>query len=85
MLLQARPGTPTHINKAWPGLPSVLPAGASACAGATPPAGPPGWPGSFKVHIKVQHQQLGLLGAVAAAHGAHELRVGGTDAPHDPP
>lgn len=37
---------------------------------------------SLHVHVKVQHQQLGLLGAVAAAHGAHQLGVGRADAPH---
>lgn len=39
-------------------------------------------PASLHVHVKVQHQQLGLLGAVAAAHGAHQLGVGGPDSPH---
>ena len=37
---------------------------------------------SLHVHVKVQHQQLGLFCAVAAAHGAHQLGVGGPDAPH---
>lgn len=37
---------------------------------------------SLHVHVKVQHQQLGLLCAVAAAHRAHQLGVGGPDAPH---
>lgn len=37
---------------------------------------------SLHVHVKVQHQQLGLLCAVAAAHRAHQLGVGGADAPH---
>lgn len=37
---------------------------------------------SLHVHIKVQHQQLGLLCAVAAAHRAYQLGVGGPDAPH---
>lgn len=39
-------------------------------------------PPSLHVHVKVQHQQLGLLCAVAAAHRAHQLGVGGPDAPH---
>lgn len=38
---------------------------------------------SFHVHVKVQHQQLGFLGAVAAAHSTHQLGVGGPDAPHN--
>lgn len=37
---------------------------------------------SLHVHVKVQHQQLGLLCAVAAAHRAHQLGVGGPDTPH---
>lgn len=45
-----------------------------------PPSSPP--TASLHVHVKVQHQQLGLLGAVAAAHGAHQLGVGGPDSPH---
>lgn len=39
-------------------------------------------PSSLHVHVKVQHQQLGLLCAVAAAHRANQLGVGGADAPH---
>lgn len=42
-------------------------------------------PASLHVHVKVQHQQLGLLRAVAAAHRTHQLGVGGPDAPHHPP
>lgn len=37
---------------------------------------------SLHVYIKVQHQQLGLLCAVATAHRAYQLGVGGSDAPH---
>lgn len=37
---------------------------------------------SFHVHVEVQHQQLGLLGAVTAAHRAHQFGVGGADPPH---
>lgn len=33
-------------------------------------------------HVEVEHEQLGLLGAVARAHGADELGGGGPDAPH---
>lgn len=33
-------------------------------------------------HVEVEHQQLGLLGAVAAADGADQLGGGGPDAPH---
>lgn len=40
---------------------------------------------SLHVHVKVEHQQLGLLCAVAAAHRAHQLGVGGPDAPHHAP
>lgn len=34
-------------------------------------------------HVEVEHQQLGLLGAVAGPDGAYELGGGGPDAPHD--
>lgn len=37
---------------------------------------------SLHVHVKVKHQQLGLLGAIATAHGADQFGVGGPDAPH---
>ncbi len=35
-----------------------------------------------RVHVEVQHHQLGLLGAVPGAHGAHQLGLVGADAPH---
>jgi len=34
------------------------------------------------VHVKVEHQQLGLLGAVAASDSAHQRRVRRPDAPN---
>lgn len=41
--------------------------------------------GHFLVlHIEVQHHELGLLGAVAAAHGAHQLGVVAAQSPHHP-
>lgn len=46
------------------------------------PPPPPPAAASLHVHVEVQHQQLGLLGAVAAAHGTHQLGVGRADAPH---
>lgn len=39
-------------------------------------------PLSLHIYVKVQHQQLGLLCAVAATNRAHQLGVGGPDAPH---
>lgn len=33
--------------------------------------------------VKVEHEQLGLLGAVARANGAHELGGRGPNTPHD--
>lgn len=57
---------------ASPPLPSVVPS-----LHPSPSRSP-----SLHVHVKVQHQQLGLLCAVAAAHRAHQLGVGGPDAPH---
>lgn len=36
-------------------------------------------------HVEVQHEQLGLLGAVARAHRAYQLGGRGPDAPHDAP
>lgn len=38
-------------------------------------------PPSLHVHIKVQHQELGFLCAVTAAHRANEFGIGGTDSP----
>lgn len=38
---------------------------------------------SLEFDVEVEHEQFGLLGAVPAAHGAHQLYVGGSDPPHD--
>lgn len=38
---------------------------------------------SLEFDVEVEHEQFGLLGAVPAAHGAHQLHVGGPDPPHD--
>lgn len=37
---------------------------------------------SLHIHVKVQHQQLGLFRAVTAAHRTHQLGIGGPDTPH---
>lgn len=36
-----------------------------------------------RIYVKVEHKQLGLLGAVATAHRAHQLRLVGADTPND--
>lgn len=38
---------------------------------------------SLEFDVEVEHEQFGLLGAVPAAHGTHQLDVGGSDPPHD--
>lgn len=38
-------------------------------------------PPSLHVHVEVQHQELGFLCAVTAAHRTNEFGIGGTDAP----